>query len=59
MGLSGISPLSLILILAILVLLFGTKRLRNIGQDLGQAIKGFRKGMQEVEQTKDELEDKK
>ena len=47
MGLSGISPLSLLLILAIVVVLFGTKRLRNVGSDLGTAVKSFREGMDE------------
>lgn len=37
----------LLIILAIVVLLFGAKRLRNIGADLGGAIKGFRKAMKE------------
>jgi sec-independent protein translocase protein TatA len=47
MGFGGISPLSLILILAIVLLLFGTKRLKNIGSDVGGAIKGFRKAMKD------------
>ena len=42
MGLGGISIWQLLIILAIVVVLFGTKRLRNIGGDLGEAIKGFR-----------------
>lgn len=45
MGLSGISPLSLILILAIIVALFGTSKLKTLGSDLGEAIKNFRKAM--------------
>ena len=45
MGLSGISPLSLLVILAIIVVVFGTKRLRNLGGDLGAAVKSFREGM--------------
>ncbi len=48
----GISLGSLILILLIVVLLFGTKRLRNIGEDLGSAVKSFRKGMQDEENEK-------
>jgi sec-independent protein translocase protein TatA len=36
-----------LVVLAIVALLFGTKRLRNIGEDVGAAIKSFRKGMQE------------
>jgi len=54
MGLSGISPLSLILILAIIILLFGTKRLATLGRDVGQAIKGFRQGMHEEEEKNNE-----
>ena len=49
MGFGGISPWSLILILAIVLLLFGTKRLRNIGSDLGGAIKSFKKSVREGE----------
>ncbi|MEH6557533.1 MAG: twin-arginine translocase TatA/TatE family subunit [Oceanicoccus sp.] len=45
MGLGGISIWQLLIILAIVVMLFGTKRLRNIGGDLGEAIKGFRSSM--------------
>lgn len=36
-----------LIVLAIVALVFGTKRLRNIGEDVGAAIKSFRKGMQE------------
>jgi len=43
----GISAWQLLILLLIVVLVFGTKRLRNIGSDLGSAIKGFRKGMEE------------
>jgi len=46
-GLSGISPLSLLLILAIVIVLFGTKRIKSIGKDLGQAVKSFRDGVKE------------
>lgn len=45
MGLSGISPLSLLLILLIIVALFGTNKLKNIGSDLGSAIKSFRRSL--------------
>lgn len=45
MGLGGISIWQLLIILAIIVMLFGTSRLRNIGPDLGSAIKGFRDSM--------------
>lgn len=45
MGLSGISPLSLLLILAIVIALFGTSKLKSLGTDLGEAIKNFRQAM--------------
>ncbi len=47
MGIGGISIWQLLILLAIVVLVFGTKRLRNLGGDLGAAIKGFRKGMED------------
>lgn len=47
MGLGGISIWQLLIILAIVVMLFGTSRLRNLGSDLGGAIKGFKKSMSE------------
>lgn len=49
----GISIWQLLILLAIVVMLFGTKRLRNLGGDLGTAIKGFRSAMNESEQTED------
>jgi sec-independent protein translocase protein TatA len=42
MGLGGINISELLVILVIVVLIFGTKRLKSIGSDLGGAIKGFR-----------------
>ena len=47
MGMGGISIWQLLIILAIVIMLFGTKRLRTMGGDLGSAVKGFRKSMQE------------
>jgi sec-independent protein translocase protein TatA len=47
MGLSGISPLSLLLILIIIIALFGTSKLKTLGTDLGEAIKNFRKALNE------------
>ena len=49
MGFGGISMWQLLILLLIVVLVFGTKRLRNMGGDLGAAIKGFRKGMDDGE----------
>jgi len=42
----------LIIVLVIVLLVFGTKKLGNIGADLGSAIKGFKKGMQGDDDTK-------
>lgn len=36
-----------LIVLLIIVLIFGTKKLRNVGQDLGGAVKGFKDGMKE------------
>ncbi|HID83156.1 MAG TPA: twin-arginine translocase TatA/TatE family subunit [Chromatiales bacterium] len=49
MGFGGISIWSLVLILVIVVLLFGTKRLKNVGGDLGGAIKSFKKAVNETD----------
>lgn len=50
----GISPVQLIIILVIVLLLFGTKKLRNIGGDLGSTIKGFKKAMTDDEEKSEE-----
>ncbi len=47
MGIGGISIWQLLIILVIVIMLFGTKRLRTLGSDLGSAVKGFRKSMQD------------
>lgn len=51
MGLGGVSIWQLLIILVIIVLLFGTKRLRNIGNDLGSAIRGFRNSIKESDES--------
>ena len=38
-----------LIVLVIVMLVFGTKKLRNIGEDLGGAVKGFKQGMKEAE----------
>ena len=43
----GLSLWHWLIVLVIVVLVFGTKRLKNVGQDLGEAVKGFKKGMQD------------
>lgn len=53
MGLGGISIWQLLIVLAIVVLLFGTKRLRTLGSDLGGAIKGFRKSLNSEDEASD------
>lgn len=54
MGFGGISIWQLLIILAIVVMLFGTKRLRSIGSDLGEAIKGFKKSVNDDEEKPQE-----
>ncbi|MCZ6470288.1 MAG: Sec-independent protein translocase subunit TatA [Gammaproteobacteria bacterium] len=49
MGFGGISIWSLLLVLVIVVLLFGTKKLRNVGGDLGGAIRSFKKSVKDEE----------
>lgn len=39
-----------LIVLVIVMLVFGTKKLRNIGQDLGGAVKGFKEGMRDADQ---------
>jgi sec-independent protein translocase protein TatA len=52
----GISIWQLLIIFAIVLLLFGAKRLRNVGGDLGAAVKGFRSAMKEGEEESNEPE---
>jgi len=53
----GISVTQLLIILAIVVVLFGTKRLRNLGGDLGGAIKGFKSAVKEGSDDKNITEE--
>ncbi len=53
MGLGGISIWQLLIVLLIVVLIFGTKRLKTIGGDLGGALKSFRKAMNHDDDDKD------
>ena len=43
----GISPWQLLIVLVIVVLIFGTKKLRNMGSDVGSAVKNFKKSMKD------------
>ncbi len=54
MGVAGISIWQLLIILLIVILLFGTKRLKNIGSDLGEAIRGFRNSLANSDKEKEE-----
>ncbi|MCW8090874.1 Sec-independent protein translocase subunit TatA [Alteromonas sp. ASW11-130] len=49
----GISIWQLLIVLIIVILLFGTKRLKNIGSDLGGALKGFKKAVNDENDDKD------
>ncbi len=58
MGLGGISIWQLLIILAIVILIFGTKRLKTLGGDLGGALRSFRKAMDSDEAKSEEKEAK-
>jgi sec-independent protein translocase protein TatA len=53
--LSNIGPVQLLIVLAIVLAIFGTKRLRTLGSDLGSAVKGFRSAVNEAEETTEQL----
>jgi sec-independent protein translocase protein TatA len=55
--LSGISWTLLLIVLVIVLAIFGTKRFRTLGSDLGNAVKGFRSAMNDAEKTKEQLSD--
>ena len=46
---SGISPVQLLIVLVIVLAIFGTKRLRSLGSDLGSAVKGFRSAVNDAD----------
>ncbi|PIE25212.1 MAG: twin-arginine translocase subunit TatA [Neptuniibacter caesariensis] len=58
MGLGGISIWQLLIVLAIIILIFGTKKFKNIGSDLGGAVKGFKKAMTDGEKEQEQAEQK-
>jgi len=51
MGLGGISLWQLLIVLLIVIVIFGTKRLGSLGSDLGGAVKGFRKAMDNSDES--------
>ena len=57
MGFGGISIWQLLIVLVIVLLLFGSKKLRGLGSDLGGALKGFRGAMQEGEKEEEKSKD--
>lgn len=52
----GISIWQLLIILVIVLVLFGAKRLRNVGTDLGAAVKGFKNAVKEEDTKTEQLE---
>lgn len=57
--LSNISPIQLLIVLAIVLAIFGTKRLRTLGSDLGSAVKGFRSAVSEADKGTEQLDDRR
>jgi sec-independent protein translocase protein TatA len=53
----GLSIWHWIIVLVVVLLVFGTKRLRNAGQDLGEAVKGFKKGMKDEDKPAGQIGD--
>jgi sec-independent protein translocase protein TatA len=57
--LSNIGPVQLLIVLVIVLAIFGTKRLRTLGSDLGSAVKGFRSAVSDADKdTSGELGDR-
>ena len=57
MGLGGISVWQLLIVLVIVVLIFGTKKLKNMGGDIGGAVKNFKSAMGSEEKTETDAEE--
>jgi sec-independent protein translocase protein TatA len=51
----GLSIWHWLIVLLVIVLIFGTKKLRNIGSDLGSAVRGFKEGMRSEEESPKQL----
>jgi sec-independent protein translocase protein TatA len=58
MGLGGLHIWHLLILLVIVLLLFGTKKLKNIGSDLGNAVKGFRSAMSAADKEEEDTDPK-
>ncbi|MDP5056780.1 Sec-independent protein translocase subunit TatA [Marinomonas hwangdonensis] len=50
----GISIWQLVIVLAIIILIFGTKKLKGLGSDLGSAVKGFKEAVDKDEKNEEE-----
>lgn len=56
---ANIGPVQLLIVLLIVLAIFGTKRLRTLGSDLGSAVKGFRSAMSEADkEPAEQIDDK-
>jgi len=55
--LGGISIWQLLIVLGIIILIFGTKKLRNVGSDLGGAVKGFKEAVSNPDQDAEKKDD--
>lgn len=58
MGFGGISIWQLLIVLGIIILIFGTKKLRSLGGDLGGAVKGFKSAMKDGEKEAEDEQKK-
>lgn len=56
--LSNIGPIQLLIVLVIVLAIFGTKRLRTLGSDLGSAVKGFRSAVSDADRETEQLDHK-
>lgn len=52
---SNIGPVQLLIVLAIVLAIFGTKRLRTLGSDLGSAVKGFRSAVNDADESPEKI----
>ncbi|MDH3304021.1 MAG: twin-arginine translocase TatA/TatE family subunit [Gammaproteobacteria bacterium] len=52
---SNIGPVQLLIVLVIVLAIFGTKRLRTLGSDLGSAVKGFRSAVNDADEKTEQL----
>lgn len=52
---SNVGPVQLLIVLVIVLAIFGTKRLRTLGSDLGSAVKGFRSAMSDADKAAEQI----